>query len=247
MEAVLRGATNSKAMMGVVVGVFILPGILGVIGGVSALRADPADVPMGAACLAGGVVLFVLGVLLQRATTRAVEVSASGITMRPKSGNATTIRWDEPHDFFYRGVQMRAAGVVPLGTVVSVRVVTPDRRRIEVSSSAGHNSELPPAIERYSTEASFPLVRARLAGGGQVSFGPVELGSGWVRVDGTTYPVGQVKSMSVYAGVLRLELEGRFFAAKTRIRDIANYPTLLRALAEMKAQAALKTAPGAQA
>jgi hypothetical protein len=181
----------------------------------------------------GFAVAIALVMLIARAFSGVVEVDEGRVVATSKNGKVVTIAWSEPHDCFVDGVR-GFVGPMPLGTSCSLRLVAGDGRRIVVQSVRGKNGAVVSAIRRSSTRALLPVIRARLAAGETVPFGPVQLSRAVLTAGGTRYPLSEIAETSISDGSLRVKGEGRWLGTRIALKRIANYESLLVAIDELR-------------
>ncbi|MBI4704075.1 MAG: hypothetical protein HY744_23445 [Deltaproteobacteria bacterium] len=189
------------------------------------------DASVGGAGL--GVLLAAIAVVLAvaTATRREIRIDGEGIDVRIGRGEPTRIRWSEPHDFFCLAVSGTVAA-----TVEKARLQTADGRRIDVdnwrlpgSPAAG----LPRLVEQYSTAASWPKIEARLDAGEEVGFGAVKVSRERILLGERSHPMDKGLALQLDQGRLRVGAGGKWEASDVCVRDVANYPCLLRAIGQV--------------
>ncbi|HET6582194.1 MAG TPA: DUF6585 family protein [Nannocystaceae bacterium] len=226
MIETLEGTTYPR-WFGGVGAAFVLVGALGFFAGIDALRASPPRTVIGIVGIGSLVVLVAVLVVAAKLVRRRLIVDKDGIEVRMRSGEVMRIRWAEPHDFYFRA--LATAGV----TKASVRAA--DGRRIDVDSvrvRGTPNAGVPAFVEQCSTAANWPKISARLGAGEDVQFGKVRLSNERVQVGRTALPLDRPIEVRVHNGKIELKGAGKWFVSDVWVRQVANYPCFLRALAE---------------
>ena len=195
------------------------------------LGKTPSNPTVGWAGVATLIVAGGLAFVLVAGTKRELRIDLDGISMRVGFGRATEIRWSEPHDFFYLGV---IGSSTP--TVTKARLQASDGRRIDVDDvklDDYPNANPPALVEQHSTTANLSKIKAQIAEGKTVPFGPLELCDGVLKVDGNSYPLADGLVLNIEAGKLEIGADGDWVACGVAVREVANYPCLLRVIGQV--------------
>jgi hypothetical protein len=195
------------------------------------LGKTPTNATVGYAGLAALVVTGALAVLIIAGSKREVKIDLEGITMRVGFGKPTAIRWSEAHDFFYLGV---TGSSTP--TVTRARIQASDGRRIDVDEAKladFPNANLPALVEQHSTTANLAKIHKQLAAGEEVRFGPFELRDGSLVVDGKSYSLKEGLVLNLEEGMVEIGADGDWIASGVAVREVANYPCLLRLIGQV--------------
>jgi uncharacterized protein DUF6585 len=228
----LRGMTHPRWYGGV--GAFVvLLGAIGLFGGIDGLRASPQKLGLGIAGIGAFVVSIAIMVLVSKLVRRELTVDGEGVQVRTKKGVLTRIRWDEPHDLYLRAIAPVGLAKAAMPSMQKVSVRAPDGRRIDVDDvriPGNPNAGVPELASRCSTAASWPRISARLDAGEDVDFGVLRLSRTRVRIGSKELPLTELSGTRVDKGELEiLGANGRSFG-KVWVRNVANYPSLMRAL-----------------
>lgn len=235
----VHGTTHPR-WFGAVGALVTLVAAVGLFAGIGALRATPQNSTFGIVGIVGFVVAIAGLVGLGKLVARELVVDEDGIESRTRAGAVTRIRWSEPHDFHYRAMAPVGLAKAMLPKIQKVSVRAPDGRRIDIDNvrvrGAGgrgnFNAELPELVQRYSTAANWPRIVARLRAGEDVAFGKLRMNIERVQVGAVSLPLGRPLAVRVVDGRIELQAEGKWFASKVWVRQVANYPCFLRALEE---------------
>ena len=226
----LQGTTHPRWFGGVGALVALIASI-GLFAGIDGFRSDNLEVGIGGvgAFAVGIGALIVAGTLLKQL----VHVDESGIRIGKRGKVLTEIHWSEPHDLYMRATAIGGDGGVPLTATVSVRAA--GGRRIDVAhvnlpKGAANAGGIVPLIVRYSTDANWPRLEARLRAGEDVEFGSVRMNRARVKIGLLEQPLGPGLSVRVENGQLRVQAAGKWFESRVWVRNVANYPCFLRAL-----------------
>lgn len=211
----------------------VLVGALFFFAGIDALLEDPPSTVFGIVAIGGFVVGVAIIALVSKLVARRLIVDKDGVEVRSKSGNALRIRWAEPHELYTRAIDS-AVPLTSMGAVKKVSVRAADGRRIDVDDvrvPGNPNAGIPAFVDHCSTAALWPSIAARLAAGEDVAFGKkVSVSRARVRIGGTSIARDAPIAVSVHQG--KLELKGARGTSTIWVRQVANFPCLMRALAD---------------
>lgn len=183
---------------------------------------------VGFGMVAGAIIVTVL---LRHLVTRRIIVDLDGIEVRSAGGKTTRIQWSEPHDFFYLSITETAVPVVERATVR-----TSDGRSIEVENfdiPGKPNAAVPKVVEQYSTSSNWPKIRARIEAGEEVSFGPIVMSKLQIKIGDSTHSLERRVTLQMNHGKVKVGTEGKWRETDVHVRDIANYPSLLKAIGQV--------------
>ncbi len=214
-----------------VVALLLLGAAAGAFLGYSGLTKSPPNTTTGWAGIASAVAAVVLVALLVLVTRCEVRVDLKGIRWRKGLGKPVSIRWSEPHDFFYRAF---TGSSTP--SVVKARLRTPDGRCIDVDDlqMPDHpTAKLPALVEHHSTAANLPKIKARLEQGEEVQFGAVRLTADEIQVGEVSRSLEKGVVLQLERSRVRLGAEGKWDATDVPVQEVANYPCLLRAIGQI--------------
>lgn len=229
-KKLVQGTTRPSWFTPVVV-ISLLAGAAGLFVGYGALTRPQPDPTTGYAGIAAAGAAVVLAALLAALTKRYLEVGTRGIEAQQGLGQPVEIAWAEPHDYYYLAV---SGASTPTVDAASVR--TPDGRRIDVYDVelADHpNARLPALVEQYSTAANLPKIRARLEEGEDVAFGAITLGPNRIEAGDVSQPLDDGVILQIDKGRIRVGSGGSWQATNVSVRDVANYPCLLRVIGQI--------------
>jgi len=222
--------TNHPRWFGPFGALLVVCGLVGAFAGYDALRAMSPNKLVGVIGIGGFVLSLVITMVLGKLTKRDLLVDADGIEVTGR-GKSMRIRWSEPHDLYYRAI---ASGAMPSVEKVSVR--TGDGRRIDVDNvdiPGNPNAKVPTVVEHYSTAANWPRIEARLAAGEDVSFGALRMSRERIQAGVISHATDNTICLQIDKGRIQIGSKGKWFASKVWIRDVANYPCLLRAVGQV--------------
>ncbi len=198
--------------------------------GFDALNREAPNPSIGWGGLGAAATAVLAVIALASRTKRELTVDADGIEARV-GGKTTRIRWAEPHDYCFRSI---AAGGTP--TVQTALIRTSDGRTIAVDDIdvPGHaNAGVPRLVEQHSTAANWPKLKARIEHGEDVEFGPVSVSHERIKVGSHTFPKDRPISLQVDKGLIQVGADGTWTNSGVAVRDVANYPCLLRAIGQV--------------
>ncbi len=234
-QPVLVGITQPR-WLPPIAGIILLPGVVGLFAGIDGLRGKHgADEIVGVVGIGCFVISFAIIIVFTKLLARRLQVDAGGVEVRTRSGKVTRIQWSEPHEVYYRAI---SGALAPRVERASVR--TPDGRRIDVDNvriPGNPNAGVPNLVERYSTAASWPSIHARLHAGEDVVFGAVRLNRERLKIGLLSHPLGRPLRLDIDRGLIQVQAEGKWLSSKVWVRDVANYPCLLRAVGELTPKA----------
>jgi hypothetical protein len=217
--------TSHPRWYGGVGALIVLVGAVGLFSGIDALRASPPSTAFGIVGIGGFVVAIAIMAVVGKLVARRLIVDADGVEVRTRGGDVTRIRWSEPHELYTRAIG---------GSLKKVSVRAPDGRRIDVDSvrvPGNPNAGVPAFVEHRSTAAAWPAIAAQLAAGQDVAFGKkVRLSRARVQIGRTSIAREARIAVRVHQG--KLELKGARGSASIWVRQVANFPCLMRALAD---------------
>ena len=205
-------------------------GVGGALVGYGAFDSVTPNKTVGYAAWATCVVALAAMAAIRAFTKRALIIDDDGIEIRARGGDATRIRWSEPHDFYYLAVDGSAT---PAADKASVR--TSDGRRIDVTPIPvpdKPNVHVPKLVDQYSTKATWPRIQARLHTGEDIEFGVIRLNDKRIEVGSQAYATEPPVSLQVEKGHLQVGADGSWTASGISILDVANYACLLKAIGQ---------------
>jgi hypothetical protein len=226
---VLEG-TSRPRWFGAVVAILVLGGLAAGFAGYDALSRMAVDKVRGGAFVGAFVVALVAALLLAIGTSGRLVIDADGIELR-RRGKATRIRWSEPHDIYYDAM---TGSDTP--AVESVTVRTADGRRIDVgkiSVPERPNANVAKVVEQYSTTANWPRIQERLEAGEEVEFGAARMSRKTLNLGELTHTMEHPICFQIERGVIQVGVDKKWQASTVRVRDVANYPCLLRAIGQV--------------
>ncbi len=204
----------------------------GAFAGYDGLSQDPPAALLGWGGVGAVVIAAALVAFLTVATKREIQVDMEGIMVRIGLAKPVRIKWSEPHDYFYRSFTGTSTP-----SVVDSSVSTPDGRHIDVDDVKlpDHpNAHLPALVEQYSTAANLPKVKKRLAAGEEVTFGQVRLTSDEIKLDDLSHRWDTGVVLQIDDGRLKMSADGKWISSQVLVREVANYPCLLRAIGQIR-------------
>lgn len=216
--------------------VLVLVGAIGFFAGIDALRKDTPNVAAGVLGIGSLVVAVLVMVIVSKLVRRTLRLDREGIEIRTRSGEVSHIRWNEPHDFYYQGIAPAGLARLAMPKVQKVSVRTPDGRRVDIEDvkvRGNPNAGLPAFVEQQSTAARWPGLWAQLQGGASVRFGKVELSREQVKIGRDVIRLDAPIELGVTNGIIEIKRGGSWRKSAVRVRQVANYPCLLRALGEL--------------
>lgn len=222
--------TSRPRWFGAAIAALVLAGLAAGITGFDAFNRMAVDRVRGTGGLAAFFGAIVAAILVGILTKGRLVIDADGIELR-KRGKTTRIRWSEPHDMYY---QAMTGSDTP--AVENVTVSTPDGRRIHVDKVAvpeKPNANVPKVVEQYSTTANWPRIQARLEAGEEVEFGAVRMSRETIHVGELTHAMDRPICFQIENGQIQVGVEKKWQASPVRVRDVANYPCLLRAIGQV--------------
>lgn len=174
---------------------------------------------------------FIVVLLVRQLSTRRILIDLDGIEVSSPGGKPTRIQWSEPHDFFYLSITETAVPVVEKAVVRAG-----DGRSIEVENfeiPGKPNAAVPKVVEQYSTASNWPKIRGRLEAGEEVSFGPVSMSKQQIKIGDTTHSLERRVTLQMDHGKVKVGTEGKWRVTDVQVRDVANYPSLLKAIGQV--------------
>lgn len=228
--SVLKGTSHPRWFMPLGA-VLVLIGLVGAFAGFDAMRSEPVNskIAYGGLGTLAAAILGTIGVSMF--TRRELTVDGEGIESRTRGGKPVRIDWSEPHDFYYRGIVTSG-----MPTVEKVTVTTEDGRRIDVDNvnvPGNPNAGVPKVIEQYSTAAMWPKIQARLAAGEDVKFGAVTMSKEKIQIGALTHSLVKRVTLQIEGGKLKIGTEGKWLQSEVWVRDVSNYPSLLKAIGQV--------------
>lgn len=209
-----------------------LVAMAGAFAGYDGLGQDPPNALMGWGGIAGVVIAAGLVAFLTVATKREIRVDRDGIMVRIGLAKPVQIEWSEPHDYFYRSYTGTSTP-----SVEDASVSTPDGRHIDVDNIKlpDHpNAHLPALVEQYSTAANLPKIKKRLKAGEEVAFGQVGLTRDEIKLEDRSQSWEAGVSLQIDDGRLKMSVDGKWISSQVAVREVANYPCLLRAIGQIR-------------
>jgi hypothetical protein len=228
-------ATHTATVFGRILAflVMVLPGAALVFGGTQTPNAEARPV-----LLAGGITLFVLGVLaiVQQSKSKVV-MRTDGIERWGLRGKLWALRWAEMVELRYRAVKMRVYGVIPAGTKIYVTLTDPAGKKHRIPGNVKSIDVLAERVADQQTAARMAEASAQLDRGEEVRFGKAmlldrekisarKLFGGY-----KSCPLGEIEKVSVESGVLKIRQRGKMLAfASAQVGGVPNVFLLLRLL-----------------
>ena len=172
-----------------------------------------------------------IAVLLSVATKQELQIGTKGIKVKKGFGQPVEIIWSEPHDYYYLAV---SGASTP--SVESASLRTEDGRRIDVTDvklPEHPEARIPALVEQYSTAANLPKIREQLDADEDVDFGAVRLNRERIEIGNVSQPMEDGIVLQIDKGLIRVGCAGKWTSTKTPVRDVANYPCLLRAVGQI--------------
>jgi hypothetical protein len=205
--------------------------VAGAVGGYDGLGKDPPSAVIGYGGSALLAVAVVALLLLNLAAKQAIRIDLGGLVVRRGLGKPVEIRWSEEHSYFYRAYTGASTPAV-----VTATVTTPDGRRIDIDDLKlpNHpNASLPALVEKYSTEANLPKIKRRLEAGEEVELGAVTLTSEHICIGDERHELQAGAVLQIDKGLIQLGSAGKWFPSQVPVREVPNYPCLLRAIGQI--------------
>ena len=228
-STVLEG-TSRPRWLGVAVAILVIGGLGAGFAGYDALSRMAVDKLRGFAGIGAFVIAIVAAIALAIWTSGRLVIDADGIELRRRS-KTTRIRWSEPHDMYYEAM---TGSDTP--AVESVTVRTADGRRIDVgkiSVPERPNANVPKVVEQYSTTANWPRIQERLEADKEVEFGAVRMSRKTLHLGDLAHAMEHPICFQIERGVIQVGVDKKWQASTVRVRDVANYPCLLRAIGQV--------------
>jgi hypothetical protein len=228
--SVIRG-TNHPRWFAPVAAVIVLAGLVAGAIGFDATRSATPDSALGWGGLGAFAVAVVAATVLASWTRRELVVDGEGVELRGRGSAAVRIRWQEPHDFLYRG--FKGTGVPE---VQHVTVRAPDGRSIEVervSVPGNPNARVAKVVEQFSTAANWPKIQARLQAGEEVGFGAVQMSNEVIRIGSKSHSLAKRVTLQIEVGKLKVGTEGKWTTTEVGLEQVANYPCLLKGIGQV--------------
>jgi Family of unknown function (DUF6585) len=148
-------------------------------------------------------------------------------------------RWDAIDTVFQKIVRRSSYGVT-VSTEYRYTITRRDGYTIKITNFWNGVEELGRHINHNVSTALLPPMRAALAQGQSVQFGDIVISAREVSGKRNTVPWTQVKSVTVNAGYVRVNLAGKFFSLSTKpAAAIPNLPLFLT-LADQLRQSATR-------
>ena len=216
------------------VAVAALAALVGLAGGfvgwdaVNGIAPNSTTAAAGFGTLAGAILLVLAA---RHLSTRRLVIDIDGIEVRGTLGKSVRIHWSEPHDFFYLSITETAVPVVEKASVRASDGRCIDVDNVEVPGKA--NAAVPKVAEQYSTAANWPKIRARIEAGEEVSFGPVSMSKESIRIGDATHSLERRVTLQMNQGKVKVGTEGKWRMSDVLVRDVANYPSLLKAIGQV--------------
>jgi hypothetical protein len=228
--SVLRGSTHPR-WFGPVGAVLAVVAVMGGFAGFDAVRNEPMKTTQAAAGFGTLAVGLLAAIGLGFATKRELVVDGEGIEERRAGSKSVRIEWREDHDFYYRGI---TGSGIPSVEKVSVR--TADGRRIDVDSvnvPGNPNAGVPKVVEQYSTAANWPRIQAKLQEGEEVAFGAIKMTREQLHIGVLKHSLAKRVTLQIDLGKIKIGTEGKWLTSEVWVRDVANYPCLLKAIGQV--------------
>lgn len=225
----IRGTSHPRWFTAAEV-VVVLAGVAAGFAGFDALRRFPPNPTVGYAGLGAFGVALVAAILLAVLTKRELVVDSQGIEERSR-GKSVRIQWSEPHELYYRA--MATPGTTSLERLT---LKASDGRQIdvdEVSVPDNPDANAARVVEHYSTAATWSRVQEQLEAGEEVSFAAATMSQKTLRIGTVTHAMDKPVCFQVEKGLLRVGSEGKWLDSQVRACDVANYPSLLRAIGQV--------------
>ena len=96
------------------------------------------------------------------------------------------------------------------------------------------NANLPALAEQYSTAANLPKIKERLKAGEEVAFGAVRLTSDEIKLEDLSHGREGGVVLQIDDGRLKMSVDGKWFSSQVPVREVPNYPCLLRAIGQIR-------------
>ncbi|MGV6861414.1 MAG: DUF6585 family protein [Putridiphycobacter sp.] len=169
------------------------------------------------------ILLIVLIYRKDQQSKRTIVLTAEGI--KETSNHATTfISWGENHQVYYHGTAFMFSGVIPIGSLVSIQIVT-STKRIKIDTP---NQEFNTSILTLSHQHIFPQIKQRIDANNKVNFGEVALDKTHIYLGQEKLNRQDIEAVKVENGKLILKLANKWFSSAISVEDIANFSSLIQ-------------------